>query len=376
MAFVANQPTLRQEGVTEPAGDVILTCSGTLVGAQTGPQTLSLYVQGTAITSRQLYSGTSAPTSIPTEAALLVNDCTSNSGTGVHAFNCGTDSAAANGGNPTQGFLQNGALVFSGFTFPSNAAGGRPDVPASRNQHSRERQHGSFRYIHHRYCPGDVPGSESERPGSGCCPVQLERCGSLTAEHFHSVHLDFDQRFDCQRADHQGIGSDTHSSRPAHSGARLPDVCNYSTPGQWYQNNLNTESQTVLQPTTMRPSWSNNGARRNSRSGRLRDPYSHQLQQHSGRRHPYASGYHLGTDGTPSCSAQATTSGDTGAFSLAGSAISLTSSGSVTYQVTAQSGSAIDTFTVPVIVTYTYTPPSTPNVGYDPRIRDLCSDLG
>jgi len=75
IAFVSNQPTLRQEGITEPAGDITLTCTvgaGGLSGALTGPQSLSLYVQGTSITSRQLYSGTSAPSSIPTEAALLV----------------------------------------------------------------------------------------------------------------------------------------------------------------------------------------------------------------------------------------------------------------------------------------------------------------
>ena len=86
-AFVANQPTLRQEGVTEPAGDILISCSGTLVGAQTGQQTLSLYVNGAAITSRQLYTGT-APTSIPTEAALLVNDCLTNSGTSATGGSC------------------------------------------------------------------------------------------------------------------------------------------------------------------------------------------------------------------------------------------------------------------------------------------------
>jgi len=48
---------------------------------------------------------------------------------------------------------------------------------------------------------------------------------------------------------------------------------------------------------------------------------------------------------------------------LAASAITLTSSGAVTYQVTNQSGSSIDSYTVPVTMTYTYTPPSTPNVG-------------
>jgi hypothetical protein len=62
-------------------------------------------------------------------------------------------------------------------------------------------------------------------------------------------------------------------------------------------------------------------------------------------------------------SIQATTSGDVGSFSLAGSSISLTSAGSVTYEVRTQNGGAIDSFAIPVTITYTYTPPSTPNVG-------------
>jgi len=53
---------------------------------------LSLYVNGTSITSRQLYTGTSAPTSIPTEASLLVND--------------NTTSGTVNGASaPVQGFF-------------------------------------------------------------------------------------------------------------------------------------------------------------------------------------------------------------------------------------------------------------------------------
>jgi len=99
-AFVANQPTLRQEGTTEPAGDILINCAGTLLGAQTGSQTLSLYVNGAAVTSRQLYTSSSAPSSIPTEAAILVNDNTN---------------AAV------QGFLQNGALVFSNFFYRPRA---------------------------------------------------------------------------------------------------------------------------------------------------------------------------------------------------------------------------------------------------------------
>ena len=105
-AFVANQPIMRQESVAEPAGEITLVCTvGALglTGASTGTQTLSLYVFGATITSRQLSTGNSS--GIATEAALLVNDCTAN---------CTT-------GSPAQGFLQNGALVFTGFTLPTAA---------------------------------------------------------------------------------------------------------------------------------------------------------------------------------------------------------------------------------------------------------------
>jgi hypothetical protein len=130
-AFVANQPTVRQEGNTEAVGDILIACSGTLTGAQMGPQTISLYVNGAPITSRQLDTGTppqSPPyppfcdgtfNCIPTEAALLVNDCTTNSGTSSSGASC-APAGTFTGGKPTQGFLENGALVFSGFTLPAN----------------------------------------------------------------------------------------------------------------------------------------------------------------------------------------------------------------------------------------------------------------
>ena len=43
-AFVANQPIMRQEGTTEPAGDILISCSGTLIGAQTGPQLSLIHI--------------------------------------------------------------------------------------------------------------------------------------------------------------------------------------------------------------------------------------------------------------------------------------------------------------------------------------------
>lgn len=125
-AYAANQPSLRQEGMTERAGDIILNCTGSPTGSQTGPQNLQVFMNLAAITSRQLYSGTSAPANIPTEAALLVNDCTTNSGysSSFPTFSC-ANSGSFTSGIPTQGFLvsSNNALLFSGFTFPTATNG-------------------------------------------------------------------------------------------------------------------------------------------------------------------------------------------------------------------------------------------------------------
>jgi len=181
-AFVANQPTLRQEGVTEPAGDIQISCSGTLVGAQTGSQTLSLYVNGAAITSRQLYTGSSAPSSNPTEAALLVNDCVTTSGTSSSGATCTGSSA------PAQGFLQNGALVFFGL-FASDY---RNSLSASRYQRSRAGELSSRRYLYYGYHSGDFPGSEPVRLGSGRGRVQLERFGRHDHHQFFPVPIDCD----------------------------------------------------------------------------------------------------------------------------------------------------------------------------------------
>jgi len=145
-------------------------------------------------------------------------------------------------------------------------------------------------------------------------------------------------------------------------GSGCPTGTNNATPGQWYQNNLNTESQTVL--ATGLTNWSNtlgNQPGLADSATRIRINFSN-IPAGVTLSLPVSIGTGC-TGTTPTSCATATTSGDLGAFSMAGSAISLTSSGSVTYQVTGQSGAAIDQFNVPVTVTYTYTPPSTPQVG-------------
>jgi len=137
-------------------------------------------------------------------------------------------------------------------------------------------------------------------------------------------------------------------------------LVNNNTPGQWYQNGLNTESQTVL------PANFSNGSGGTSSSvpgqadtaTRIRVNFSNIPAGVTVSLPVSIASNPVGGTLT------ATSSGDVGAFSrAAGTSISLTSSGSVTYEVTAQNGSAIDSFGIPVTVTYTYTPPSTPNVG-------------
>jgi len=147
-----------------------------------------------------------------------------------------------------------------------------------------------------------------------------------------------------------------------------------STPGQWYQNGVNTESQTVLA----------NLATADSQNQQAAGTFANQLKKTPGLADS-ATRIRINFSNIPAgvtlslpasisspvnctgagCTGtlQATTSGDVGAFSLSGSAISLTSSGSVTYEVVNQNGSGIDEFRIPVTITYAFTPPSTPNVG-------------
>jgi len=338
-AFVANQPTLRQEGTTEPAGDILISCSGTLIGAQTGPQTLSLYVQGAAITSRQLYTGT-APTSIPTEAALLVNDCTTNSGVSSSGGSC-SPSGTFTGGTPTQGFLQNGALVFSGFTLPTNAAPFQIRVTNVRvNANSLA-------------AGGFVTGTVLATFG-----IQNQQQLVLGAiQSSLSVAVSSVTNFaQCTSTPTAGTVVSTLTVKELvntafKSPAALPVN---ATPGQWYQNGVNTESQTVLAGVGFSNALGAIPGQADSAT-RIRVNFSN-----------IPAGVTLSLPvsvGTAASSIQATSSGDVGAFSLAGSAITLTSAGSVTYEVRSQNGSAIDSFAIPVTITYTYTPPSTPNVG-------------
>jgi len=355
-AFVANQPTLRQEGVTEPAGDILINCAGTLFGAQTGSQTLSLYVSGAAITSRQLYTGT-APTSIPTEAALLVNDCTSATGTSVTGGSCASDTPVGTftGGNPTQGFLQNGALVFSGFTLPDKGAPFQIRVTNVR-VNANSVAAGTF-------ITGTVLAT---------FPVQNQAGLVLgVAQSSLSVAVGSVSSFaQCTSTATSGSIITTLTVKElVNTAFKSPATCNpggtgagcgtflNTVPGQWYQNGINSESQTVIQ--TVPSSWTDTlGAvpGQADSATRIRVNFSNIP---AGVTLSLPVSVSSGSTG----SIQATSGGDVGAFTVAGSAVSLTSAGSVTYQVITQNGSGIDSFIIPITITYTYTPPSTPAVG-------------
>jgi len=354
-AFVANQPVLRQEGTTEPAGDILISCAGTLVGAQKGPQTLSLYVNGAAITSRQLFTGT-APTSIPTEAAVLVNDCTTNSGTSSSGGNCSptTPTGTFTGGSPTQGFLQNGALVFSGFTLPDNTLPFQIRVTNVR-VNANSLAAGSF-------VTGTVLSTFPVQNQSNLVLGAIQASLSVAVSSVTS----FAQ---CNSTPTAGSTVTTLTVKElVNTAFKSPAVItgaigglNNNTPGQWYQNGINTESQTVLTglPSTGTQAWTiQNGATPGQADAatRFRVNFSN-----------IPAGVQVSvpvTIGSGLSIANVTSSGDIGGFSLAtGTSVTLTSSGSVTYEIRSQNGSAIDSFAIPVTVIYTYVPPSTPNVG-------------
>ena len=338
-AFVANQPTLRQEGTTEPAGDILITCSGTLVGAQTGPQTLSLFVNGAAITSRQLYSGTSVPSSIPTEAAVLINDCTTNSGLSPN----GSGFVCTQG--PTQGFLQNGSLSFAGFSLPVVPGGGQFQIRVTNVRvNANTLAAGSF-------VTGTVLATFGLQNQQNLVLGAIQGSLSVTIASPGVANL-----AQCNSTPTAGSTVSTLTIKElVNTAFKAPaSIPGNSIPGQWYQNGVNTESQTVLPLTNFSDAIAATPGLADSAT-RIRVNFSN-----------IPAGVTLSlpvTVGSGSSVIQATAGGDLSPFTIASSAVTLTSAGSVTYQVIAQQGSAIDTFVIPVTITYTYTPPSTPNVG-------------
>jgi hypothetical protein len=386
VAFVANQPTLRQEGITEPAGDVIISCtvgSVSLVGtALAGPQTVSLYVNGTTITSRQLYSGTTAPNAIPTEAALLVNDCLAASGTGVNGVSCSGTSL------PAQGFLQNGALVFTGFSLPTTANSSFTlritNVRVNANAVASgtfitgtilatfpiQNQAGLVLGVAQASLSVSLPSTIAGLTQCTSTPTAGSVVTSLTVKEL--VQTAFKSPNTCNGSTNQTTGAGTAT---AGSPGACPSGLYNNVPGDWYQPGLNTESQTSLTGVTM-----NTGSTSVLTPGTFADQISAVPGQADSSTRIRVNFSNIpagvtisvptsvcqaasGCSSTSTSLAQATSGGDTGSFSIASGTISITSSGSVTYQMVNQSGAAIDQLVIPITVTYTYTPPSTPSVG-------------
>jgi hypothetical protein len=316
-------------------------------------------VSGTSITSRQLYSGTSAPSSIPTEAALLIDDCTSTTGTSpTYGIACGSAFA------PAQGFLQNGALVFTGFTLPSGQANNNAFQLRITNVRLNANTVAAGTFI-----SGTILGTfPIQNQGSLVLGVaQSSLSVSLVSSTNQSVPFSFSQ---CTSTGTSGSVVSTLQIKelvqtafksPNVTGSFGPPSTGNYTPGAWYSGTINTESQTVLSNVSFNNTLGNTPGQADSAT-RIRVNFSN-IPAGVTLSLPVSICGAATCGGTQVTSAQATTGGDTGSFSLAGSAITLTTSGSVTYQVVAQQPIAIDTFIVPVTVVYTYTPPSSPAVG-------------
>jgi len=340
-AFVANQPIMRQEGATEPAGDIIIQCQGTPQGAQTGPQTLSLYTSA-AITSRVEVSSTTGLLSIPTDAALM---------TGVSNVNGGVENAAT----ATQGFLQNGSLVFSGFTLP---AGGVPFSVRITNVRINSNALASGSFV-----TGTILATFPIQNQSGLVlgavqsslsvsitspPVSFAQCQSQTASGSQTTLVGALKVSELVNTAFKTKGA------PATNGV-----------GNWYQNGVNTESQTIFTPPT---TWGSPIAVPGQADWATRIRVN--VANIPGGVTVYMPvSIMSGTTGQ----LIATSAGDLGTFTPATGTslpnvsgttfIALTSASSVTYEVVQQNGSGIDSFSFPIYVGYTYTPPATPAVG-------------
>jgi len=253
------------------------------------------------------------------------------------------------GGNPTQGFLQNGALVFSGFTLPASGAPFQVRVTNVR-VNANSLAAGSF-------VTGTVLAT---------FPVQNQQnlvLGAIQASLSVAVSS-VTSMTQCSSTPTAGSTISTLTVKElVNTAFKSPNVItgaigglNNNTPGQWYQNGINTESQTAISTPAGFTNQTNSAIGTADAATRIRINFSN-----------IPAGVTVSVPvsiGTGNSVLNATASGDVGSFSLAsGTNVTLTSSGSVTYEVRAQQGSAIDSFTIPVVVTYTFTPPSTPNVG-------------
>jgi hypothetical protein len=323
-AFAANQPTLRQESTSEPAGDILVSCTGGIGGTHT----VQVAVDKTTVTSRKLYVGTT-PAKIPTEAALLINDCTTTSGTSPSGDACNANTA------PVQGFLQNNVLIFSGVTLPSTA---KPFLLRVTNLRVNANALmsgsllsgsivGTFPIANQVLVLGAVQSSLSlsistPLPVLPQCNVQNVTIQNLTIRELTSTAL-------------KTTGS----------------VAVNSIPGNWYQNGINNESQTVLvstpgwtNPVAITPGLADTGTRLRVQCLLIPDGITIKVPT---------------SVGTGAGMLVANATGDVGPFvPETGSDILITSAvpRSVTYEVRTQSPAAIDSFMIPITIAVTGNP--------------------
>jgi hypothetical protein len=353
---------MRQEGTAEPAGDIIIQCQGMPVGQQTGVMTLSLYTSA-PIASRQLYTG-ATPDSIPTDAVLIIG-------------NNGVESTA----NAVQGFLQDGVLVFTGFTLPAGSV--------NNNQFS-------VRLTNLRINASAVSLSWFVT-GTVLATFPIQNQAGLVLGAVQPTLSALVSGLTCAPASGSVVDNitiaelvNTAFKSPAFSTA------SNGTVGAWYQNGVNTESQTSIpSPPASFINQTASVVGQADAATRIRVtfanvPSSVTLSLPSG-----AGTAQCGTSpsfsytGTPVCSGStppkilsgisATIGGDLGAFSQAlGSTVQVVGSGSITYEVVGQNGSGIDSFNLPVTVSYLGSlPPSavTASVSYAPTLSETSTSI-
>jgi hypothetical protein len=340
IAFVANQPIMRQEGAAEPAGDIVINCSGTPSAIQQATnQTVTLYASAT-ITSRLLVSSSST---IPTwtDAALFINDS----------------------GTPVQGQLQNGALVFSGFGLPNAASFSLRVTNVRINANALSA--GSF-------VTGTLLATFPLQNQSGLVLGAVQSSLSVTVSTSSPSIQNLAQCSSTGTAPGVQITNLTVKEL-VQSAFKDQGTATNNTIGSWYQNGINTESQTVFSTPA---GWTNSVA---ATPGLADNPTRIRINLSN---IPAGVTVFMPISITNSLGSQlvASAGGDTGGFTAAtGTTISgvanpsgmtaanvfvaLTASGSVTYQIAHQNGGALDSFQFPIVVQYTYAAPSTPNVG-------------
>ena len=251
------------------------------------------------------------PNSVPTEAALLVNDCVTNSGTSSTGASCAPNGSFA-GGTPTQGFLQNGALVFSGFTLPATSGAFQLRITNVRVNANA--------VVSGTFVTGTILATFPVQNQSGLVlgVVQSSLSVALSPVTFYQTQL-------------QTTTINLTLSELVQTAFKSPASATANgTPGQWYQNAFNDESQTVIQTPG---SWT--------------DPLGAVAGQGDSATRIRVNVSNLATGVTVtmpvsvtngSSSLVATTSGDIGSFHAAsGNGIPVTGAGSVTYRSSTKS---------------------------------------